>query len=104
VGKLMCALAVFSVGVFVPASIATAETQDKQYLATLSEHGIQGDAGVLIAAGRSTCEAMNNPSAFGQAQAFVGINAQLAGQGLNQPQMTQLMRDAISVYCPDKSF
>ena len=100
----MCALAVFVLGVLAPASIAAAETQDEQYLATLSEHGIQGDAGALIAAASSTCEAMNNPSAFGQAQAFVGINAQLAGQGLNQGQMTQLMRDAISVYCPAKSF
>jgi uncharacterized protein DUF732 len=88
-------------------AVAHADGADDQFVASLSSQGIPGDRGTLIAIARQFCDARNLPHiGIGLPSPYWmqvrNLRDQLVGQGLSQPQMDQLARDAIAAYCPDR--
>jgi Protein of unknown function (DUF732) len=87
--------------------VAHADGQDDQYLRLLASQGIQGAPDQLIAAGHESCDALDQ-GRFGigispYGAAMLKIEAELTGQGLSSPQISQLVHDANNVYCPGKA-
>jgi hypothetical protein len=98
--------------VLVTGAIAHADTTDDQFLALVSNDGLNaGPPDQMIAIAHQRCDAdglsHNNwynfrfgghPSPFNVA--ISNINAKLQSQGLTFDQAVQFMRDAVAVYCP----
>lgn len=100
--------------VLVTAAIAHADSPDDQFLGLLSKDGLNvGEPDQMIAIAHERCDddglsraGLSLPH-FGAGpspymQAMTKISAELQSQGLAGAQVGQFMRDAITVYCPDK--
>jgi hypothetical protein len=101
--------------VLVAGAVAHASGPDDQFLGLLSKDGLNvGPPDQMIAIAHERCDddglsrsglflphfGMVQPSPF--MTAMTKINAELQSQGLTATQVGQFMRDAITVYCPDK--
>jgi hypothetical protein len=92
--------------VTIPTPLAGADSQDDQFLAKLSGHGISGTPDRLIAVGHESCDAVDRDH-FGvrispYQVAMLRIEIELLRLKLSSPQISPFVRDARSVYCPDK--
>jgi hypothetical protein len=100
--------------VLVATAIAHADSPDDQFLGLLSRDGLNvGPPDQMIAIAHERCDddglsrsGLYIPP-FGRAAspfmvAMTKINSELQSQGLTVAQVGQFMRDAITVYCPDK--
>ena len=97
------------------AAVAHADTRDDQFLGLLSNDGLNvGPSDQIIALAHQRCDANGlsrqgwynfrfggQPSPF--QVAISNINVKLQSHGLTPDQAVQLMRDAVTVYCPDAS-
>lgn len=100
--------------VLVAAGIAHADNPDDQFLGLLSKDGLNvGPPAKMIAIAHGRCDddGLSRLSSFnfrfgGHPSPFSVAMSQLYGelqsQGLTTAQADQFMRDAITVYCPDK--
>lgn len=100
--------------VLVAAAVAHADNPDDEFLGMLSKDGLNiGPPDQMIAIAHERCEDDSlsrtgfynfrfgaGPSPF--MVAMTKINGELQSQGLTTTQVGQFMRDAITVYCPDK--
>jgi hypothetical protein len=101
--RLLAASGLLAMALLAP--IARADSMDDQFLGMTTAQGIPGTPETLIADAHETCDA------YGQGKFGIGIspyqaamirlNGDLSSQGLSPAQMSQLMRDAITVYCPE---
>lgn len=86
---------------------AHADEADDNYLHLLALHGVRGDTGVLITAGRGACDALKlGRFGYGMSPyqvAMTDIMAQLAGQGLSRWERVQVISDGQSTYCPNEA-
>lgn len=87
--------------------VASADSQDDQFLAKLSQHGISGTPDRIIAVAHESCDALERDR-FGirispYQVAMLRIEIELARQQLSSRQISQFVYDARSVYCPDKA-
>jgi Protein of unknown function (DUF732) len=101
--------------VLLAAAVAHADTRDDQFLGLLSNDGLSvGPSDQIIALAHQRCDANGlsrqgwynfrfggQPSPF--QVAISNINVKLQSHGLTPDQAVQLMRDAVTVYCPDAS-
>jgi len=101
------------VAVLAAVGIAHADTADDRFLGLLSNDGLNvGPPDQMIALAHQRCDAnglsradwftlryLGRPSPF--VVAVSKINVKLQSQGLTPDQAVQVMRDAVSVYCPD---
>jgi hypothetical protein len=85
-------LAVPATALLAMAGIAYADTQDDQFLKSLSAQGIPGDPGQLIADGHAACANYGTP-------AFAAQMAGLMGRGLSRAQASRLRTARTRAYC-----
>lgn len=101
------AIVVAAFAVLMSGGMAHADALDDQYLKLLASHGIEGDPEQLISAGHDSCDALDQGRiGFGMSPygfAVMKITGQLMAQGLASQQVSQLMHDANTVYCPGKA-
>ena len=79
------------------APAAHADALDDQFIASLANQGITGQADQLIAFGRSSCDTVGGVANVGP---FYGL---MASQGLAPQQVATVQMLAVKIYCPDKS-
>lgn len=79
------------------APVTQADALDDQFIASLGNQGINGQADQLIAFGRSFCDNVGGIAAVGP---FYGL---MASQGLAPQQVATVQMLAVKIYCPDKS-
>jgi hypothetical protein len=102
--RTIAATAAAIAAMLLPIGTSHADSTDDQYLSLLSSHGVTGPPDQLIADGHQTCDAMGwLDFGFGispRHAAMIKLNADLAGQGFNQHDISQIMLDATRAYCP----
>jgi hypothetical protein len=101
------AIVAAAVMLIIPAPAAAAESQDEEFLAKLSGHGISGTADRLVAVGHESCDALDRDR-FGvrispYQVAMLRIEIELLRQKLSSPQISEFVHDARSIYCPEKA-
>jgi Protein of unknown function (DUF732) len=113
VGPFRAVLAA-AAAVLLAAAIAQAESPDDQFLGLLSRDGLSvGPPDQMIAIAHERCDddGLSRSSwyipPFGRSAspfmvAMTKIERELQSQGLTVAQAGQFLRDAITVYCPDK--
>jgi hypothetical protein len=109
--RSVCAAAA---AVLVTAAIAHADSPDDQFLGLLSKDGLNvGPPDQMIAIAHERCDddvlsrsgPYIPPFGRGPSPFMVAVTrtySELESQGLTVAQVGQFMRDAITVYCPDK--
>jgi hypothetical protein len=105
--KTAVAIAAAIGATLLPLGAASADPADDNYLKLLASHGVNGPRDQLIADGHQTCDAFNQ-GGFGigispRTAAMLKLHADLAGQGFNQHDESQIELDATRAYCPQNS-
>jgi hypothetical protein len=108
-----CPFVAAAAAVLLAATIGHADTTDDQFLALLSNDGVNaGPPDQMIAIAHKRCDANGlfrgssfTLRYFGQPSPYViaisKIATELQSRGLTGDQAVQFMRDAVTVYCPD---
>jgi len=77
--------------------VATADTQDDEFLAALAAKGIGGDPDQLISAAHNMCDVVGGMGAIAP---FYRL---MASQSLSPMQASEVFAAGAQAYCPDKS-
>jgi hypothetical protein len=99
-------IAVTTIAVALAVTASAGHTTDNQYLGKLSQQGINGDPGALIATGHQICRVwytsgpLRLPDRSAHPLGLSGEKRHVEQKlGLNDAQATSLMWDAIGAYC-----